>query len=291
MPIAIVTGGNSGIGRACAAALAARGFDVGITWHEDEENLEEALAELRGHGVRAEQRHADFERVPGADAAIDELADALGGLDAFVANAAAGHSTPFLDTDADTFRRVLDLTLFAPFLCARRAARRMLDQGRGGRIVNVTSVHEHVPLTGSCGYTAGKHGLGGLTKVMALERFDRLAAGAPFAVFFEPPSLDDRIVNQSAVLSAMASPEASMDDWLDEHAQLWHAWRITPGAREEIRARLDQANITERVLFPSLDGLAAGLRRYYSPTESAADEGGAAMALPVSAGTDQGEQR
>jgi NAD(P)-dependent dehydrogenase (short-subunit alcohol dehydrogenase family) len=169
MPTAIVTGGNSGIGRACAVALAARGFDVGITWHEDEENLEEALAELRGHGVRAEQRRADFERVPGAEQAIDDLADALGGLDAFVANAAAGHSTPFLETDAETFRRVLDLTLFAPFLCGRRAARRMVDQGRGGRIVNVTSVHEHVPLPGSSGYTAGKHGLGGLTKVMALE--------------------------------------------------------------------------------------------------------------------------
>jgi len=169
MPTAIVTGGNSGIGRACAAALAARGFDVGITWHEDEENLEEILAELRGHGVRAEHRQADFERVPGADAVIDELADALGGLDAFVANAAAGHQTPFLETDAETFRRVLALTLFAPFLCGRRAAQRMVGQGRGGRIVNVTSVHEHVPLAGSSGYTAGKHGLGGLTKVMALE--------------------------------------------------------------------------------------------------------------------------
>jgi NAD(P)-dependent dehydrogenase (short-subunit alcohol dehydrogenase family) len=169
MPIAIVTGGNSGIGRACAVALAARGFDLGITWHEDEHNLREAVAELEGHGVRVEHRRADFERVPGADAVIDELADALDGIDALVANAAAGHSSPFLETGFDTFRRVLDLTLVGPFLCGQRAARRMVDQGRGGRIVNVTSVHEHVPLEGSAGYTAGKHGLGGLTKVMALE--------------------------------------------------------------------------------------------------------------------------
>jgi NAD(P)-dependent dehydrogenase (short-subunit alcohol dehydrogenase family) len=169
MPIAIVTGGNSGIGRACAVALANRGLDVGITWHEDEQNLREVVDELEGHGVRVAHRQADFERVPGADQVIDELADELGGIDALVANAAAGHSSPFLDTDYETFRRVLDLTLVNPFLCGQRAARRMVQQGRGGRIVNVTSVHEHVPLEGSAGYTAGKHGAGGLTKVMALE--------------------------------------------------------------------------------------------------------------------------
>jgi len=166
-PVAIVTGGNSGIGRACAVALARRGFDLGITWHEDEENLQSLLGELEG--VRVEHRRADFADVPGADAVIDELADALGGVDALVANAAAGHSTPFLETDADTFRDVLTLTLLGPFLCGQRAAKRMVAQGRRGRIVNVTSVHEHVPLEGSSGYVAGKHGLGGLTKVMALE--------------------------------------------------------------------------------------------------------------------------
>jgi NAD(P)-dependent dehydrogenase (short-subunit alcohol dehydrogenase family) len=165
MPVAIVTGGNSGIGRACAVALARRGFDLGITWHSDEEHLQSAVEKLEGLGARVETRHADFER-RGADAAIDELADALGGLDALVLNAASGHSTPYLETDEETFRTVLELTLVAPFLCGRRAAGRM---GAGGRIVHVTSVHEHVPLEGSAAYTAGKHGLGGLTKVMALE--------------------------------------------------------------------------------------------------------------------------
>ncbi len=169
MPVAIVTGGNSGIGRACAVALARNGFDIGLTWHEDEANLAEVVSELEGTGVRVAHRQADFTHVPGADAVIDELADELGGVDAFVANAAAGHSTPFLETDTQTFQQVIALTLTGPFLCGQRAARRMVDQGRGGRIVNVTSVHEHVPLEGSAGYTAGKHGLGGLTKVMALE--------------------------------------------------------------------------------------------------------------------------
>jgi NAD(P)-dependent dehydrogenase (short-subunit alcohol dehydrogenase family) len=169
MPSVIVTGGNSGIGRACCTALARRGFDIGLTWHSDEENLSSVVEELSGLGVRVEHRQADFENVPGADAVVDELADALGGVDAFVANAAAGHSTPFLETDEETFRQVLSLTLIGPFLCGQRAARRMVDQGRGGRIVNVTSVHEHTPLEGATAYVAGKHGLGGLTKVMALE--------------------------------------------------------------------------------------------------------------------------
>jgi NAD(P)-dependent dehydrogenase (short-subunit alcohol dehydrogenase family) len=170
MPVAIVTGGNSGIGRASAVALAARGFDLGIVWHSEEERAQETVAECESHGVRAVARQADLEQVPGADAVIDELADELGGtLDALVNNAGTGHSTPFVETDLDTFRQVLELDLVAPFLCAQRAVRRMIDAGTPGRIVNVTSVHEHVPLEGSSAYVAAKHGLGGLTKVMALE--------------------------------------------------------------------------------------------------------------------------
>jgi len=124
-----------------------------------------------------------------------------------------------------------------------------------------------------------------------LEAFDRLSDAEPFALFFEPPSLDERIVNQSAVFSALSDPAASMEDWLQAHPGLWHAWRITADAKGEIRERLDQANVTERVLMPGLDGLAAWLRRYYGPGRSAreSDHGGDTMAGPVSVGTDQGE--
>jgi NAD(P)-dependent dehydrogenase (short-subunit alcohol dehydrogenase family) len=172
MSIAVITGGNSGIGRAAAVALAERGFDVGIVWYSEEERARDAVAECERHGVRAEARRADLEQVPGSDAVIDELADALGGIDALVNNAGAGHQTPFLELELDRFRRVLDLDLIAPFLCAQRAARRMVRDNpptRGGRIVNVTSVHEHVPLPDGAAYVAGKHALGGLTKQMAFE--------------------------------------------------------------------------------------------------------------------------
>jgi NAD(P)-dependent dehydrogenase (short-subunit alcohol dehydrogenase family) len=169
MSIAVITGGNSGIGRAAAVTLAGRGFDVGIVWYSEEERAREAVAECEDHGVRAVARQADLEQVPGSDAVVDELADELGGIDALVNNAGAGHSTPFLELELDRFRRVLDLDLVAPFLCAQRAARRMVEQARGGRIVNVTSVHEHVPLPDGAAYVAGKHALGGLTKQMAFE--------------------------------------------------------------------------------------------------------------------------
>jgi NAD(P)-dependent dehydrogenase (short-subunit alcohol dehydrogenase family) len=170
MPIAIVTGGNSGIGRATAVALAERGFDVGITWHSHEERASEALEEIGAHGVNAAARHMDLdEGFPGDADAIDELMNELGGIDALVNNAGAGLMSPFLELDLETWQRTLNLVLSGAFLCGQKAARRMVDQGRGGRIVNVTSVHEHVPLSDSAPYVSAKHGLGGLTKQMAME--------------------------------------------------------------------------------------------------------------------------
>ncbi|HEX4814308.1 MAG TPA: FRG domain-containing protein [Nonomuraea sp.] len=95
--------------------------------------------------------------------------------------------------------------------------------------------------------------------------FDRLGGDRPFLAFFEPPSLDERVVNQSSVLSAFSGPTYQLEDWLDGHPGLWRAWAIPARVKVEVRQRLDQANITERVLLPGLDGLAAWLRRYYSP--------------------------
>jgi len=111
-----------------------------------------------------------------------------------------------------------------------------------------------------------------------LERFDALTEAEPFVAFFEPPSLDERIVNQSAILSAISDPTCQMERWLERHPEVWHSWRIPPEVKAEVRERLDQANVTERVLLPGLDGLAAWLRRYYSPGTHdplAADGGGA----------------
>jgi NAD(P)-dependent dehydrogenase (short-subunit alcohol dehydrogenase family) len=169
VPSAIVTGSDSGIGKATAVALAADGFDVGITWRSDRDGAEETAEEVRSHGVRAEVRQLDLTSLPDAADVVDDLAGALGDLWALVNNAGAGKSAPFVETTWEDWQRILDVDLNGAFLCAQRAARQLIEAGNGGRIINVTSVHEHVPLRGAAPYCAAKGGLGMLTKVMALE--------------------------------------------------------------------------------------------------------------------------
>jgi NAD(P)-dependent dehydrogenase (short-subunit alcohol dehydrogenase family) len=168
-PAAIVTGSDSGIGRATAVALAGDGFDVGITWHRDEAGAEGTASEVRAAGRRAVVRQLEAADPEAALRTIAEAIAELGRLDAFVNNAGTGDLTPFLELDLETWRHVLEVDLTAGFVLAQAAARRMVEQGEGGRIVDVTSVHEHVPLRGSAAYCAAKGGLGLLTKVMALE--------------------------------------------------------------------------------------------------------------------------
>ena len=166
---AIVTASDSGIGKATALALAEAGYDVGVTWHSDQEGAQGTAKEIEGAGGRAVVRQLDLSDAAAGSGVIDELADALGGLDALVNNAGVGRSAPFLETELDEWREVLEVNLTGAFVCAQTAARRMVRHGGGGRIVNVTSVHEHVPLKESAAYSTSKGGLGLLTKVMALE--------------------------------------------------------------------------------------------------------------------------
>jgi FRG domain len=111
-----------------------------------------------------------------------------------------------------------------------------------------------------------------------LDAFDALTEDEPFVAFFEPPSLDERIVNQAAVLSAISDSAFHMEDWMDNHPELWRAWRIPADVKAAVRERLDQAHVNERLLMPGLDGLAAWLRRYYSPRRAPVEDfGGATM--------------
>jgi hypothetical protein len=116
-------------------------------------------------------------------------------------------------------------------------------------------------------------------------------------VFIDPPSLDERIVNQFALLSMISSPRVQLDAWLARHQGLYRKIVIPASLKWEIRDRLDQANITERVLFPGLDGLSRWLKRYYSPRTDGGDarrgEGGRLDAdeqgqLPTDAGDRNG---
>lgn len=167
--IAVVTGSDSGIGEASAVALAEAGFDVGITWNTDEAGAQHTAEKVRAAGARAEVAHLDLTQLPEASNVIGDLADRLGGIGVLVNNAGTGSSSPVLDLGYDEWREVIAVDLDGPFLCAQRAARWMVDARQGGRIINITSVHEHAPRVGSAPYCAAKGGLGLLTQVLALE--------------------------------------------------------------------------------------------------------------------------
>jgi NAD(P)-dependent dehydrogenase (short-subunit alcohol dehydrogenase family) len=225
---AIVTAGDSGIGKATAVALAQAGMDVAVTWHTDDQGAEETAAEVESHGQRSVVAHLDAGDLEGAGKVVDQLISNLGGVDVFVNNAGMGVSGPFLETKLDDWRRVMAVDLDGAFVCLQRAAAAMVDQGHGGRLIAVTSVHEHQPRVGSSAYDAAKHGLGGLIKTMALElgqhaiTANAVAPGEIATPMTDQTDVDPRKVTRvgiplgrpgdareiAAVIAFLASPEA-----------------------------------------------------------------------------------
>jgi hypothetical protein len=104
-----------------------------------------------------------------------------------------------------------------------------------------------------------------LAEFETLREFDALSR-EPFVIFLEPPALDQRILNQLALFSVMSSAEAELSDWLERHPDLCRRVEVPAALKWEVRDKLDQANINERVLFPGLDGLSRWLARYYTPS-------------------------
>jgi NAD(P)-dependent dehydrogenase (short-subunit alcohol dehydrogenase family) len=166
--LAIVTGADSGIGKATAELLATEGYDVGITFNTDHAGAEDTAAAIRERGQRCFVSHQDL-ATPEAAGVVDALVEELGGLGVLVNNAGTGHSDLAVDLPFSTWRQVLATDLDGAFLCAQRAAHHFVAGRRGGRIVNVTSVHETVPRAGATAYCVAKAGLGMLTKCLALE--------------------------------------------------------------------------------------------------------------------------
>jgi NAD(P)-dependent dehydrogenase (short-subunit alcohol dehydrogenase family) len=167
--LAIVTGAESGIGKATAIAFADAGYDIGYTWLRSEQAAEATTEEIRARERRAVRRRLDLSRPEAGGPVIDQLIDELGGVDVLVNNAAMGYTSSFLETSLDEWRRVLDIDLTGQFVCAQAAARRMVDADRQGVIVNITSIQDSFPVSNTCAYGAAKGGLRQLTRVMAIE--------------------------------------------------------------------------------------------------------------------------
>ena len=168
---ALVTGAASGIGRGIAVALAAAGADVAINYWRNVAGAEATARRVREAGRRPLVVRADVGDPAQVAAMFRQFDSELGPIDILVAN--AGHAStpkPLHETSWDEWDRVLRSNLHGPFLCGREAARRMVERGAGGRIINISSVHEeacNVPNDGP--YCVAKGGVRNLTRAMALE--------------------------------------------------------------------------------------------------------------------------
>jgi hypothetical protein len=164
--------------------------------------------------------------------------------------------------------RMLDWT-YSPYVALHFATAHAIEFDQDGLIWMVNFVEANEELPKKLRSALDDEGMNAISADLltdvapTLSDFDKL--GEDFVVFFEPPALDERIVNQYALFSLMPSPHARMDEWLDERPQLARRIVLPAGLKWEVRDKLDQANITERVLFPGLDGLATWLKRYFSP--------------------------
>ncbi|MFC7401586.1 SDR family oxidoreductase [Citricoccus sp. GCM10030269] len=165
----IVTGADSGIGRATAVALAGSGRQVAVTWHQDQDGAEGTAEEIRATGATAHVRQLDLSDPAQGTHVVDELTETMGGVDTLVMSSGTGSATRLLDLECEKWREVLSVDLDGAFCCLQAASRHMVEAGTGGRIVAITSVHEHAPRVGAGPYCAAKGGLGLLVKVAALE--------------------------------------------------------------------------------------------------------------------------
>ena len=167
--VAVVTGGNSGIGKAVVLALAAAGADIVIDYVADEqatENLEQQVRDLGDQVIGVE---ADVSKVEDLERLVAKAVDAFGRLDIMVNNAGIETRTSVLDTTEEQYAKVLDINLKSAFFGTQLAARQMIAQGGGGRIINMTSVHEDWPMPGNTAYCLSKGGMRMLTRTAGVE--------------------------------------------------------------------------------------------------------------------------
>ena len=165
---AIVTGSASGIGREVALTLASNGASVTVA-DVNSQGAEEVAVRIRGAGGSATTARVDVTDSGQVNAAVEAAAESFGSLDILVNVAGFGFNSPIVDMRDEDWDLVLGVNLKGQFLCARAAARRMIEQGTGGRIVNIASTAANNARYAGGAYCAAKAGVVQLTRVLALE--------------------------------------------------------------------------------------------------------------------------
>jgi glucose 1-dehydrogenase len=167
--VAIVTGGNSGIGQAIVLELARQGASIVIDYvvhPESTDTLEQQIAKLGSQSIGV---RADVSNVADLQKLVDAAASKFGRLDIMVNNAGIETRTSVLDTSEAQYEKVMSVNLKSAFFGTQIAARQMIKQGDGGRIINITSVHEDWPMPGNTAYCLAKGGMRMLTRTAGIE--------------------------------------------------------------------------------------------------------------------------
>jgi glucose 1-dehydrogenase len=167
--VAIVTGGNSGIGKAVVLGLAQAGASIVIDWVFNEQATEDLERQVAALGDQVTGVQADVSKVEDLERLVNTAVSTFGRLDIMVNNAGVETRTSILDTTEAQYQKVLDINLKSAFFGTQLAARQMIAQGGGGRIINMTSVHEDWPMPGNTAYCLSKGGMRMLTRTAGVE--------------------------------------------------------------------------------------------------------------------------
>jgi len=167
--IAIVTGGNSGIGKAIVLELARQGANITVDYVSHPDATEELEQQVASLGDRAIGIDADVSKVADLERLIASTVKAFGRLDIMVNNAGIETRTSILETSEQQYEKVLQVNLKSAFFGTQLAAKQMIKQGGGGHIVNITSVHEDWPMPGNIAYCLSKGGMRMLTRTAGVE--------------------------------------------------------------------------------------------------------------------------
>jgi glucose 1-dehydrogenase len=167
--VAIVTGAATGIGKAIAIRFAREGAAVVIDYVGNPGIPTDAEKEITSAGGKCLAVAADVSKPDQVKNLIDETVKTFGKLDIVVNNAGIEKKIAFVDYPLEEFQKILDVNLIGPFLVSQAAARQMIQQGKGGRLINISSVHEDLPMPTNAAYCISKGGLRMLTRTIAVE--------------------------------------------------------------------------------------------------------------------------